>query len=273
MPDNPLAADLDEILVRLRPIAGELKGARIFITGGTGFFGCWLLESFAWINERLNLGASALVLTRKPEAFHKKAPHLATRTDIRFHTGDVRDFDFPKETFSHFIHAATEASAQLNDNHPEIMLDAIVQGTRHTLDFAKACGAQNFLLTSSGAVYGPQPSELTHLPEEFNGGPDITRFQSAYAEGKRMSELLCAIQARQTGLQVKIARCFAFVGPRLPLDAHFAIGNFIRDAMKGGPIKVNGDGTPFRSYLYAGDLMVWLWTILLRGVSNRPYNV
>jgi dTDP-glucose 4,6-dehydratase len=274
VPVKPLPPeDLAHVLAHTRDHWQPLRGGRLFITGGTGFFGLWLLETFTHANDALALGAEAVVLTRDPAAFARKAPHLAARADLHFHPGDVRDFAFPSGVFTHVIHAATAASARLNDERPDEMLDVILGGTRRVLAFAEQAGVKTLLLTSSGAIYGPQPPELTHLSEDYTGAPDPLRPSTAYGQGKRLAEHLCAVHASRHGYAFKLARCFAFVGPHLPLDTHFAAGNFIRDAISGGPIRINGDGTPFRSYLYAADLALWLWTILFAGATHRAYNV
>src|SRR5277367_2657675 len=104
---NRLADDLDRILARTEPLWQELRGQRILITGATGFFGCWLLESFAWANRRLNLNARAVALSRHPKKLDERAPHLAGDPSITPHAADVRTGDFPEGQFSHVIHAAT----------------------------------------------------------------------------------------------------------------------------------------------------------------------
>ena len=178
----------------------------------------------------------------------------------------MRDFDY-------VIHAATAVRADLISQNPLDMLDTITLGTRHVLDMAVQCNVKRVLLTSSGAVYGRQPCDISAMGEDYLGALDVADPLSVYGHGKRIAELLCRIYKQQYGIEIVIARCFAFVGPYLDLGIHFAIGNFIRDGLRGDPIKVSGDGTAVRSYLYAADLAIWLWTLLLKATSGQVYNV
>lgn len=263
------AEDIDHVLMHTEEFWKALRGCRIFVTGGTGFFGKWLLASFAAANDRLDARIALTVLSRNPERILAAFPELQRRADLSWCRGDVRDFAFPDGSFPYVVHAATSACEKLNVGQPMEMFDTIVEGTRRVLEFAQKASTQALLLTSSGAIYGRQPPELNHIPEDFTGSPDPLSSRSAYGEGKRAAEFLAAA----SGLPVKIARCFAFIGPHLPLDAHFAAGNFIRDALHGGPIVVTGDGSPLRSYMYPADLVIWLITILVRARSHRAYNV
>lgn len=264
------ASDQQHILAHGEADLMALKKARLFITGGTGFFGTWLLEAISAANRRLNINIEAVVLTRDPAGFAQRLPHLACDPAFEWWQGDIRDFAFRPAYFDCIVHAATSASAALNTGAPREMFDTIVHGTERVLDFALRTRTERLLLTSSGAIYGRQPPEIPNIAEDAPFGPNPASPASAYAEGKRAAELLCALEGR---LSVKIARCFAFVGPHLPLDAHFAAGNFIRDALAGREIVIQGDGSPIRSYLHPADLVVWLLAILVRGNPSHPYNV
>ena len=269
---NPLRGDLDHVLDQTAVVWPRLRDARLFITGGTGFFGSWLLESLLWANDRMRLGLRVTVLTRDPARFLTNAPYLALDSAVELLAGDMGSFAFPAGRIDLVIHAATEPVGAPGTFDPLWKLDADVGGMRRVLAMARERGARRLLLTSSGAVYGRQPPDLEMIPEDYAGAPDPMDPRSAYGEAKRVCELACAA-SRNGGPEAIIARCFAFVGPYLPLDSNYAIGNFIRDALSGGPIIVVGDGTAFRSYLYAADLAVWLWRLLLEGEAGRAYNV
>jgi nucleoside-diphosphate-sugar epimerase len=266
-------ADLDEVLETTEDVWRSLQGGRIFFTGATGFYGVWLLSAFAHAVSRLGLRIPTAILTRDPPAARAKYGAILDALGAELVAGDTRTFAFPSGSFSHVVHGATSASASLNASDPFEMFDVIAAGTRRVLELVATAGCSRFLLMSSGAVYGPQPSSMTHVAESYGGGPSTLDVANAYAEGKRAAELLSAISARASGFELVSARGFAFVGPYLPLDTHFAIGNFLRDAMAGGPIRILGDGTPYRSYMYGSDLAAWMWTLLVKGRAGTAYNV
>jgi dTDP-glucose 4,6-dehydratase len=268
-PVRLFAEDLEYVTDAAYDAFASLRGARILLTGGTGFVGKWLLETLVHANARLSLGASIVIVSRRPDVFAETFSHLATAPGVSLHGGDVREETYPAGAFSHVIHAATDVAAQVT---PLETFDVINTGTRRALDAAVQAGATRFLLVSSGGVYGPQPAGMPLVAEDYSGAPLSTSPSAAYGLGKRAAEWQ-AVAYGTRGLSSVIGRCFAFVGPYLPLNAHFAVGNFYADVLAGRPVVINGDGTPLRSYLYAADLARWLWVLLVDGRAGEAYNV
>ena len=254
----------------------ELKGAHIFLTGGTGFIGTWILEAIRFVNESQGANIQVTILTRNPENFHSKYSHLFEHSNFHYLAGDVVKLPYKNlasvEKFTHLIHAATDASAELNEANPLQMFDTVVLGTRQILDFVVKEKISKVLYLSSGAVYGQQAPGVDFVAEDAMSAPNCLNPKNTYAEGKRASEMLCAIYGKQFGCHIVVARIFALLGPLLNLDIHFAAGNFIRDAISGKKISVSGDGRPERSYLYPSDLVVWLLAMLTHGKSGAAYN-
>lgn len=249
-----------------------MSGVHLLVTGGTGFFGKALLRH--WASDPLTEGWRFTLLSRDPEQFRHRHGHLLAGLDVHLHRSDILDpASFPRDrSITHILHAATDSTYGLS-LAPLARLDQIAQGTRNVLELARELDVKRFLLTSSGGVYGPPPAGMESIPESWNGMADPLEPQNAYSVAKRQAEHLCALYHDAYGIEAVIARCFAFVGEDLPLDVHFAIGNFIRDAMRGLHVTVKGDGLPIRSYMDQRDLARWLMVLLMQGQARRPYNV
>jgi nucleoside-diphosphate-sugar epimerase len=264
-----LEASVETVLTKLD--LSRLAGKSLFITGGTGFFGLWLLSTLRALNAS-GLVINSCVLSRNPEAFLSKYEHFRGLPWLSFISGNIRDFEIPRTSYDLLLHAATETSLQAHANHMQ-MLDDIIHGTSRVMELAKSCEVSRMLLVSSGAVYGLQPFDVSHQPDESMVACSTVNPANAYGEGKRVMELLGAITQETHGIKSIVARCFAFCGPGLPLDGHFALGNFVRDALFEKEILIKGDGMTVRSYLYGADLAIWLLKILLDGEQGKAYNV
>lgn len=235
----------------------RFAGKRVFLTGATGLFGKWLLSALRHTDVEL------VLLTRSRESFCRAFPCVHSMR-VEFIEGDVRNFDFPSGAFDYVIHAATPVVTDDMLGQDDEMLSIIVDGTKRALEFAEISNVSRMLYVSSGAVYGTIPLDIEAVPESFPCRP-----VTAYGEGKLTAERLCI----ESHVDCVIARCFAFAGPYLALDAHFAVGNFIGNCLRAEPIRIRGDGRPLRSYMADTDLAAWLLTLLTDGQSNDIYNV
>ncbi|SKA82423.1 NAD-dependent epimerase/dehydratase family protein [Desulfobaculum bizertense] len=262
--------DLNHVLEHAESSLRLLQHGRVFISGASGLFGQWILENLLWARDQLNLDIEIFALSRNPASWMKRTDNLFYKRDgLQILHGDIINFKFPPPC-SYIIHAAS--SSLLNPSHH---LESACFGTRRICDFADFSNSKSVLITSSGGAYLGAVNQNIHHEwvEPWSCAEECLSKQSVYGEGKRFMELLAFSRSHNATWNAVAARCFAFVGPWLKLDANYAVGNFIKNALEGKPITVTGDGSPLRTYQYLSDLVIWILTILTQGKDKKVYNV
>lgn len=266
--------DLTNITNGAKSDLEKIVNSQLVLTGASGFIGKWLSLSYLHARQELGGDGTIVLSARDTSKLRQVIAEAGFKTGFEYVNSDIRDF--PANVIgdrSLVINAATPARESLNLSQPLEMFDIIVNGQRKLLDLCTNKVAVRFLFLSSGAVYGKQPTNIAKLSEKWTGAPEITDPSNSYHEGKRVAELLGNICSKNSSLEFVSARLFAFLAPFLPLNEHFAAGNFLRDASIGRDIKINSGGGSIRSYQYATDLCIDLWSLLNRGVSGESYNV
>jgi dTDP-glucose 4,6-dehydratase/UDP-glucose 4-epimerase len=266
-----ISGDIAKVIIRLDLDVHLFNNKTILITGGTGFFGRWLLQILCTLILERGFRINIFVLSRNPKKFLDGNLECHFEKYINFINGDVTNFELPRVDFDYLIHMATTAALETYNGEDQLQkLELLYKGTRNTLEASIARGVKKVLFTSSGVAYGP--SVGVPFTEEMLQAPQTINVSSALGEGKRLAEYLVSYYALKGDFEFSIARCFSFFGPFLPLGIHYAIGNFVNDALLKNEITVKGSGQELRSYLYIADAWVWLLKLLVHA-DNEIYNV
>ncbi|MDT7573206.1 MAG: dTDP-glucose 4,6-dehydratase [Actinomycetota bacterium] len=236
---------------------------RVVVTGGAGFLGSHLCERL------LADGNEVVALDNFLTGTPTNVEHLAGNGDFRLLRADITDYVHVPGPVDAVLHFASPASPLDYLQLPIETLKVGSIGTLHALGLAKEKGAR-LVLASTSEVYGDP--KVHPQPETYWGHVNPVGPRGVYDEAKRYAEALTMAYRRTHQLDTSIVRIFNTFGPRVRPDDGRAIPTFIRQALRGQPITVSGDGSQTRSVCYVDDLIDGIM-LLLRSDLAGPVNL
>lgn len=257
---------------RIAPPWSVLKNKRLFLTGGSGFFGLWILSAINILNRDYNFGIRCDVLTRSAR-LQASLPFLVGQHDFRLIESDVRSVDLSGRSYDIVIHAATTSARETFDGASSLdKFELLVDGTRNVSKQFEFLRCKRAVFLSSGVAYGPSKFNRPFSEKDLNA-PCTIAAETGLAHGKRAAEFIFSEYCKRADISFKIARCFSFVGAGLPHDLHYAIGNFISSALAQQNIIIQSDGQMVRSYMDMRDFVIWLGLLLGSQSKEQIYNI
>lgn len=273
-PEALVAADARMVLAGQLKVLEPLRGTTLFITGGTGFLGAWILELVKVLNTDHAFNLKVTSLSRGAREFAARWPHLGGQSWLRLQEGDVRHLsDVPRET-QFIVHAAAITDRRQCASRPSAVAEVNVLGALRLLRAANLLeDLRRVVHLSSALVAGPQPWSLATMPEDFVAASRCDDVTTVYAESKRMAEMVMQCAVSEWKAPVVMLRPFAFIGPYQNLQLPWAVTDFVRDCLNGGPLRIMGDGSTVRSLLYAADAALWILAAAASGRDRSTYNI
>jgi UDP-glucuronate decarboxylase len=276
-----VATDLDYICSRLKTEFEAMEGKKLFISGGAGFLGYYLIQAVLHWNASRNNGApiGLTVCDNYIRGIPEWLTNLSADPTLTLLKHDITT-PLPNEVgdLDFIIHAASIASPTYYRKHPIETMDANVTGLRLLLDrFREQQDAgrpvSGFLFFSTSEMYGDPPPDQIPTPETYRGNVSCTGPRACYDESKRYGETLCVNFANQFALRITMARPFNNYGPGLKITDRRVIPDFARDMFAGKDLVLLSDGSPTRTFCYVADAVVGYFKILVRGRGGEPYNI
>lgn len=239
--------------------------------------GQWALHYLNHLASLTGVAIPVVVATRDPQSARAIRLKLLQHLSLDVVHIDLMEISLRRLVPSHIWHFSADTSSGRSRNYASIR-SADYGMARQLLDIINSLGiSPHIVYTSSGAVYGRNRLSSTPASEHDSLVSDSLLELDPYDRVKIEVENLLLGYSSTTDATVGICRLFAFVGPLIPTDAHFAIGNFIGSAVRQEPIVLKSAGQDFRSWLYCGDLARYLIGLSLRpdsfvvNIGSREY--
>lgn len=244
----------------------DLKGKKIFITGGAGFIGSTLIGRLIEDNEITaydNLDRNTL----KSQSFYN-------HNNLKLVKGDVLDRNHLIEAASGaeiFIHAAAIAGIDNTVKSPVRTMTVNMTGTSNALEAAHQAGSvERFLEFSTSEVFGSRAYRVEELDSTTTGAVGEARW--TYAVSKLAGEHLTHAYHREHGLPTVTFRPFNVYGPGQIGEG--AISIMIRKALKNEDIFIFGDGAQIRAWCYVDDMVDALMRALsMPKAEGESFNI
>ncbi len=239
--------------------------SRALITGGAGFLGSHFCDRL--LAEGIDLVIADNLVTGR----RANVAHLARDRRFEFMEQDVSEPFDVAGPLDYVLHLASPASPPDFKRIPFETLRAGSYATHNALEIARKKGAR-FFLASTSEVYGDPPAAHHPQREDYWGNVNPIGERSVYDEAKRYAEAVTMAYRREFGTETRIVRIFNTYGPRMDPDDGRVVTNFVRQALRGEPLTLYGDGLQTRSFCYVSDNIDGLYRLLMSD-ETLPVNI